>query len=192
MKTVTILADLFWTFFKIGAVTFGGGLAMLPILERELADKRHWTTGDELLDYYAIGQSTPGVIAVNVSTFIGYKQKGVIGSIVATAGIVTPSIIVITLIARFIGSFSDVIWVRKALAGINVAVAALLTNAVIRFARRTLRGIFAAVLLTASFIAIFVFKVNTLWIILASAVLGIIFAACSGHPVSAGSDEDDE
>lgn len=175
------LFDLYWTLFKIGAFTFGGGIAMLPILERELADKRHWTTEDELLDWYAIGQSTPGVIAVNVSTFIGYKRAGVIGGIVGTAGMVTPSLIIITLIALFIGNFSEIALVQKALTGINVAVASLLTYAVWNFMKKTLRGIMAVVLFIISFVAIFIFNVNTVFVILASAVFGIVIAGLRGN-----------
>src|SRR5574344_2051776 len=160
METFKSLLDLFWTFAKIGAVTFGGGIAMLPILERELADKRHWTTGEELLDYYAISQSTPGVIAVNVSTFIGYKRKGIAGGIVATAGVVTPSIIIITIIALCLSNFADIPVVQKALVGINVAVASLLTYAVVSFVKKTLKGVFAGIMLVAGFTAIYFFHIS--------------------------------
>ena len=174
------LLDLYWTFFKIGSITFGGGLAMLPILERELSEKKHWTTNDELLDYYAIGQSTPGVIAVNVSTFIGYKRAGVIGGIIGTAGIVTPSIIVITLIAQFISNFEDIVWVQKAMKGINVAVAALLTYAVSGFARKTVKNWWNALFYVAAFSAIFFFNVNSLIVIASAAVGGILIGLCTG------------
>lgn len=174
------LLDLYWTFFKIGSITFGGGLAMLPILERELSEKRHWTTNEELLDYYAIGQSTPGVIAVNVSTFIGYKRAGIIGGIIGTAGIVTPSIIVITFIARFISNFEDIVWVQKAMKGINVAVAALLTYAVFGFVRKTVRNWWSAIFYVAAFSAIFFFNVNSLLVIASAALGGIIIGLCTG------------
>lgn len=175
-----VLLDLYWTFFKIGSITFGGGLAMLPILDRELCDKRGWTTKDELLDYYAIGQSTPGVIAVNVSTFIGYKRRGIIGGIVATAGMVTPSIIIITLIAQFISNFESIVWVQKAMRGINVAVAALLTYAVFGFAKKTVKNWWSALIYIAAFALIFFFNVNSLLIIIGSAVLGVVIGLCTG------------
>ena len=127
------LWQLYFTFFKIGAVTFGGGLAMLPILERTLIDKLKWTTKEDLMDYYAIGQVTPGIIAVNVATFIGFNKQGILGGIVATAGVVSPSVIIITVIAFFLETFSEIIWVQKALKGINVAVAALLTSILWKF-----------------------------------------------------------
>ena len=116
-----LLFEIFLAFVKIGAVTFGGGLAMLPILERELSQKRGWVTQDELLDYYAIGQATPGIIAVNVATFCGYKLQGTLGGIVATLAIVTPSIFVITILAIFINSLDQIPLMQKALTGINIA-----------------------------------------------------------------------
>nr|WP_191013903.1 chromate transporter [Treponema zioleckii] len=179
-ERLKLLWDLFSVFFKIGICTFGGGIAMLPILQRELADKRGWTDENELLDYFAIGQSTPGIIAVNVATFIGFKKAGVVGGCVATFGMVFPSIIIITLIAMFLSNFADIVWVKKAMSGINVAVAAILTSAVYKFAKKSVKGIFGLILLLASFVLIFLFNVNTIWIILGSALLGVVIAACRG------------
>lgn len=175
-----IFIDLFSIFFKIGLVTFGGGIAMLPILEREIVEKRKWATEEELLDWFAIGQSTPGIIAVNVATFTGYKQAKALGGIVATAGMVCPSIIVITVIAMFISNFKDIAWVQKALLGINVSVAAILTYAVFKFAKKSVKNAFGFVLLLIAFTLIYLFSVSTIWIILGSALLGIIICACRG------------
>ena len=172
MGKLKILVDLYWTFCKIGSVTFGGGMAMLPILERELSDKRHWCTKDELLDYYAVGQSTPGIIAVNVSTFIGYKRAGFIGGIVATLGIILPSLVIITLFAAFIGSINKILWVKKALAGINIAVAANLTYGTVNFARRSVKNFLGAVLFLAAFFLIFFFNTSTILIIFTAASIG--------------------
>lgn len=113
------LWELFIVFAKIGGFTFGGGYAMLPILQREVVENRNWATSEELMDYYAIGQCTPGIIAVNTSTFIGYKRKGIIGGIVATIGCVFPSLVIIMIIAAFINSFTHIVWVQHALAGIR-------------------------------------------------------------------------
>lgn len=96
------LFDLFWTFAKMGAITFGGGYAMLPIIQKEIVEKKKWATETEVIDYYAVGQCTPGVIAVNTATFIGYKLKGIIGGIVATLGVVFPSLVIIMIIAAFL------------------------------------------------------------------------------------------
>jgi len=170
----TSLLELFLTFAKIGAVTFGGGYAMLPILERELSDKKKWTTSDDLLDYYAISQVTPGVIAVNVSTFIGNKLRGAIGGIVATLGVVTPSILIITLIALCISNFSDIVWVQKALRGINISVAALLTYSVFNFAKKAVKGALPLFFLLLAFIAVYFFNVGSVIVIVIGAILGIV------------------
>ncbi|MBR4150885.1 MAG: chromate transporter, partial [Firmicutes bacterium] len=114
---MNILLDLFLTFVRIGAMTFGGGITMLPILEREVVDNKGWATMEELMDYYAIGQCTPGIIAVNTATFIGQKQKGVIGGIVATLGLVFPSFVIITLIAAVLTNFAEIAAVKNAFAG---------------------------------------------------------------------------
>jgi len=167
--------ELFLVFFRIGAVTFGGGLAMLPILERELASRRKWTTSEQLVDYYAIGQSTPGIIAVNVATFIGYSRKGVRGSIVTTTAIVTPSVIIITLLAMFLNNFADIVWVQKALRGINVVVAVLLITAVVRLGRRTILDWFSLAVALAAFISMSVFNVSGVIVVLVSALLGLTF-----------------
>jgi chromate transporter len=175
-----IFWELFSVFFKVGLCTFGGGIAMLPILERELSEKRGWVTGDELLDYFAIGQSTPGIIAVNVATFVGYKRAGFAGGCLATFGMVFPSIIIITLIAKFISNFSELWWVKKALTGINVAVAAILTNAVYTFSKKSVKNLLGALLLIVSFVLIFIFKVGTVYVIFGSAILGVILSAFRG------------
>ena len=166
--------ELFFVFCKIGVVTFGGGLAMLPILERELAEKRGWTTREQLLDYYAIGQSTPGIIAVNVATFIGYNRKGIFGGILTTIGVVTPSVIIITLIASLISNFQEIVWVQKALRGINAAVAALLVSAVLKLGKGGVKGWFGIVIAIAAFAAIAFFNVSSIFIILGSAALGLV------------------
>lgn len=174
------LWELFSIFFKIGLCTFGGGIAMLPILEKELSEKRDWTTSDELLDYFAIGQATPGIIAVNVATFVGYKKAGVIGGCVSTFGMVLPSLIIITVIAKCIANFSEIAWVQRALRGINVSVAAILTVAVYKFSKKSVKSLFGFALLLIAFVLIFICKVNTVWVIFGSALLGVVLAAVRG------------
>ena len=168
-------ASLFASFFKIGLVTFGGGLAMLPILKRDLVDSKGWLTENEILDYFAIGQSTPGIIAVNVATFVGYKRAGVIGSIFSTSGIVFPSLIIISLIAAFVSNFNELVWVQKALKGINVAVSVLLVKAVFSFGKKTVFDICTFLIAALSFVLMFVFKVQGVWIVIGSAFLGWFF-----------------
>lgn len=132
------LWDMFWTFARMGAVTFGGGYAMLPIIQREIVEKRQWATEEEVMDYYAIGQCTPGIIAVNTSTFIGYKRAGVIGGILATLGFVAPSLVIITIIAACLQNFAEIVWVQHALNGIRACVCALVFDAVIKLGKKSI------------------------------------------------------
>ena len=127
-----LIFELFVAFAKVGGLTFGGGYAMIPILERELVEKRGWTTSEDLMDYYAVGQCTPGVIAVNTATFIGHKKAGIIGGIVATLGVVFPSLVIITIIAGILTNFADLPAVKSAFAGIRVCVCVLIFNAVVK------------------------------------------------------------
>jgi len=179
MKKIPILIDLYVSLAKIGSVTFGGGMAMMPILQRELIEKKKWMTEDELLDYYAIGQSTPGIIAVNVATFVGFKQAGIAGGIAATLGMVTPSVVIISLIARFISSVDHLPLAQKALRGINVSVAALLTSVVFQFSKKTVKSILGFLCLAVSFAAIWFFKVPSYWMIIAGAATGVIVSVLS-------------
>ncbi len=179
-EKLKMLWELFSVMFKVGLCTFGGGIAMLPILELELVEKRNWTTSEELLDWFAIGQSTPGIIAVNVATFTGYKKFGVVGACVSTFGMVLPSLIIITIIALFINNFAEIPWVQRALRGINVAVAAILTSAVYKFSKKSVKNIFGFILLVISFLLIFVLNVGTIWIILGSCAIGVIIAGFRG------------
>ena len=150
------LAQLFWTFFKVGAFTFGGGYAMLPILQRELVEKKKWATDEDLADYYAIGQTTPGIIAVNTATFVGYRRAGALGAVAATLGLVLPGVTIIILLARLIAGFSDLPQVRHAMAGIKVAVSVLILEALLKLKKSALtdwpgRTIFLAVFAAALF-----------------------------------------
>ncbi len=129
---------MFAVFAKIGGFTFGGGYAMLPILQREVVDKRQWATQEELMDYFAIGQCTPGIIAVNTATFVGYKRKGIPGGIFATLGVVAPSVVIITVIAAFIRNFQHIEAVQWAFEGIRAAVVALILSAVIKLGKKSL------------------------------------------------------
>ncbi len=131
-----LLLEMFLTFAKVGVMTFGGGYAMLPILQREVVENKGWATEEELMDYFAIGQCTPGVIAVNTATFIGQKNKGIVGSIAATLGVVFPSLVIISLLAGVIEAFSHLVWVQNAFGGIRVCVCVLITNAVVKLYKK--------------------------------------------------------
>lgn len=146
------LLDLYWTFVKIGCVTFGGGYAMLPILERELVTKRSWTTMDDLRDYFSIGQCTPGIIALNVSTFIGEKRHGVIGALAATIGFLTGPIVIILIIAAFLQNFAQLEIIQHAFAGIRVCVCVLIVQAVLRLWKSSVVDAFALILYLIVFV----------------------------------------
>lgn len=166
--------ELYFAFVKIGAFTFGGGLAMMPIMQRELIEKRGWVSEEELVDYFAIGQSTPGIIAVNVATFIGYKKLGWLGGVIGTLGVVTPSWVIIMLLAGAISSVDKYPLAQRALRGINVAVAALLTSVIVKFTKKTIKNFWNALFMLAAFILIYFFKVQSVFIILASLVTGCL------------------
>jgi len=168
------LLNLYFSFAKIGTFTIGGGLAMMPMMQAELIEKRKWITDEELIDYYAVGQSTPGIMAVNVATFVGYKQMGIIGGIFATLGMVTPSLVIIMILAGLINSINDYPVVKKALKGINVAVAALLTSTIINFMKKTIKKFTNAIFMMISFLLVFVFKLPSFWIILFALLIGVV------------------
>ena len=170
----TSLWSLFITFAKVGVMTFGGGYAMLPILEREVVTNHGWSTSEQMLDYYAIGQCTPGVIAVNVSTFVGYKTRGIMGAIVATLGIVFPSLVIITALASVLKMFQDNVYVSKAFAGIRIAVCALMASAVIKLAKKAVSGVSTAIIAVASLLLEIFLGVSPIIIVASVVVFGII------------------
>lgn len=168
------LMNLFWTFCRIGGLTFGGGYAMLPMLQKEVVETHKWATEQELLDYYAVGQATPGIIAVNTATFIGYKEKGILGAIFATSGVVFPALIIIMSIAGFIDSFSDSNIVQHAFSGIRVAVGVLILNALVKMVKGSVKDILGIILFVATFIISIFFNISVVYIVVASALIGII------------------
>lgn len=166
---------LFGVFFRIGLFLFGGGYSMLPLLQREIVDKNGWATQEEVLDYFAIGQCMPGIIAVNTSMFIGYKHKGTFGAIIAMTGAVFPSLIVITVIAALFENFADFKTVQHALSGIRVAAGALITTAVIRLIKSDVRSIAEIVLCVAAFVVVAVFKSSPVFVVIGASLFGIIY-----------------
>lgn len=170
-----LLLDLFCAFFRIGLFTFGGGYAMLPLLQREIVEKKHWATEEELLDYFAVGQCTPGIIAVNTATFVGFKEKKLSGAIFATLGIVSPSLVIITVIAALLSNFSHIAAVQNAFAGIRVAVCVLILNSIVKLWKKSVvdkltLGVFIAVFLGSVLLS----HVSPVVFIVAAAVLGIV------------------
>lgn len=174
---MNIYLDLFATFFRIGLFTFGGGYAMLPMLESEVVNKKHWATYDELMDYFAVGQCTPGVIAVNTATFIGFNQKKVPGALVATAGVVAPSLIIIMLIASVLTNFAEIPAVQHALSGIRIAVCVLIFKAVLKMMKSGIRDIYGICIFAAALVCTYLNWLPTVAIVIIAAVLGILLRA---------------
>ena len=170
-----LLLDLFCAFFRIGLFTFGGGYAMLPLLQREIVEKKKWATEEEMLDYFAVGQCTPGVIAVNTATFVGFKEKKLSGAIFATLGIVSPSLVIITVIAALLSNFAHIAAVQNAFAGIRVAVCVLILNSIVKLWKKSVVdkftfGVFLVVVLGSVLLS----HVSPVVFIVAAAVLGIV------------------
>lgn len=170
-----LLLDLFCAFFRIGLFTFGGGYAMLPLLQREIVEKKKWATEEEMLDYFAVGQCTPGVIAVNTATFVGFKEKKLSGAIFATLGIVSPSLVIITVIAALLSNFAHIAAVQNAFAGIRVVVCVLILNSIVKLWKKSVvdkltLGVFIAVFLGSVLLS----HVSPVMFIVGAAVLGIV------------------
>ena len=168
------LVDLFVTFAKVGVMTFGGGYAMLPILQREVVDSKGWATEEELMDYFAIGQCTPGIIAVNTATFIGQKQRGTLGGILSTLGVVFPSLVIISLLAGVITVFSHLAWVQHAFGGIRVCVCILILNAVIKLLKKAVLDVPTAVIFLAVTLGSYFTLLSPVIFVLLAAVAGIV------------------
>lgn len=174
------LLQLYLTFARIGLVNFGGGYAMLPLLERELVNDRGWCTTDELMDYFAIGQCTPGLIALNVSTFIGNKRKGIMGGIICTLGFITCPILIILTIAMFLTNFADLPVVKNAFAGIRVCVCVLILQAILRLWKKAVVDVTSLILYLvifalAAFSSVLPVSVPTFALVIAAGVFGVFF-----------------
>ncbi len=170
MKT---LLELFLIFAKIGGFTFGGGYAMLPMLEKEVVEAKGWATNDELLDYFAIGQCTPGIIAVNTATFVGTKIKGTLGGIFATLGVVAPSIVIISIIAAFVSNFQDYEIVQHAFSGVRAAVIALILSSVLKIGKKSVVDIITGIIFLLVALLSFFTDMSPVIFIVVAALLGI-------------------
>ncbi len=171
------LVDLFLTFARIGGFTFGGGYAMLPMLRSEVVEKKKWATEEEIMDYYAIGQCTPGIIAVNTATFIGYKTKGILGGIFATLGVVAPSVVIISIIAGLINNFSDCWIVQDAFMAIRACVFVLVLSTVITMSKKALVNKFSIVIFALVFTASYILNISTVYIVVGAAICGAIYGS---------------
>ena len=171
---MSILFELFLTFAKVCAMTFGGGPAMLPMFQREVVDNKGWATEDELMDYYAIGQCTPGIIAVNTATFIGRKKAGIPGAVAATAGMIFPSLIIITILAKLIQYYSYITWVQHAFAGIRVCVCVLIFNAVIKLGKKAIVDLPTTIIFAVVLLASVILGISPIAFVVLAALAGIV------------------
>jgi len=169
------LWNLFVTFMRIGGFTFGGGYAMLPMIQKEVVERHKWATDDDIMDYYAVAQCTPGVIAVNTATFVGHKQKGILGAIFATLGVITPSVIIISIIALCLRNFRDIEYVRYAFGGINVCVCVLIANAVWGLWKKNVKGARAITIFAIALAVMILFDPSPVFVVIGAALTGIGF-----------------
>lgn len=179
------LIELFITFTKIGALTFGGGYAMLPVIQKEIVENRKWVTDEEVLEFYAIGQCTPGIIAANTSTFVGHRIAGIAGGIIATLGFVFPSFFIICIIAGLIDNFADLMIVKNAFAGIRVCACVLIFNAIIKMWKNSVNDLFTFLIFSAVFLLSVFFSLSPVILVLTAGFLGLaggILLSRAGSP----------
>ena len=180
-QTHMIYLQLFLAFCRIGGLTFGGGYSMMPMLQKEVVERFKWATQEEIMDYYALGQCTPGIIAVNTATFVGYKVKGVLGGICASLGVIAPSIIIITVIAMFIEGFIDIPWVSQAFTAIRIAVCALITSSVVALYKKGVIDIPTFIIFAiVAILSIFFTQISPIYIVVGAAVAGVLIKKVAG------------
>ena len=176
MKRIPKMLSLFFTFLKIGLFTFGGGYAMIPLIQRETVDNKKWVNDEDMLEIIAIAESTPGPIAINAATFIGYRVGGFFGALAATVGVVLPSFVIITAISFVLAAFQNVVWIRYAFNGIRAGVLALIVKALWSMYKQSPNGIFAYLIMFGAFVVTAFLPVNVIFVILFCAAAGIVQA----------------
>ena len=172
--------ELLWAFIVVGATTFGGGYAAVPVLEREMIKKRGWLTMDEVMDYYTIAQITPGIILINIATFVGCKRKGILGGIIATIGLVLPGVCLMLLISLFIQRFAEYPVVQRAFSGIRLAVCALILDTTIKLFKGFWKDYKALIISIAAFVLSAVFSVSPVYIIPVAGLAGFLLFSPKG------------
>ncbi|HPB42621.1 MAG: chromate transporter [Sphaerochaeta sp.] len=170
----TSLWDLYFTFFKIGGLTFGGGYAMLPLLQEEVVNKRRWASEEELLDMYAIGQVTPGIIAVNTATMVGYRKRGILGGIIATLGEISPSILIITTLATILLRYKDAVYLQQAFVGIRIAVCATVTVSIIKLMKKSLVDLPTVLFYLLVVASTLMFSLSPIIVVIVAILFGIV------------------
>lgn len=176
-----IYLQLFLSFCRIGGLTFGGGYSMMPMLQKEVVERFKWATQEEIMDYYALGQCTPGIIAVNTATFVGYKVKGILGGIAASLGVVFPSVVIITIIAMFIQGFIDIPAVNQAFTAIRIAVCALITSSVVALYKKGVIDIPTFIIFAIVAVLTIFTKISPIYIVLGAAAAGVVLKKVRGN-----------
>ena len=188
---MNIVFDLFLTFAKIGLFTFGGGYAMISLIEDSCVEKKQWISHDEMMDVTVIAESTPGPIAINCATFVGYKQKGLIGAIAATVGMVLPSFFIILLISILLDNFLEIVWIAHAFMGIKIAVGILILDAAIKMIKKMQKkpvplAIMGSAFLTMLLIDLFALRVSSITLMLVTAVISLVIFLMKRNTGKAG------
>ena len=169
--------QLFWVFFKLGLFTIGGGMAMIPLIQGIVVDQKKWMSQEEAVDCIAVSQGLPGVIAINMATYIGQRKKGLLGSICATVGVILPSYIVIILVVKLLHGIGDNHYVNGALVGIKAAATGLIAYSAYKVGKQVLKGVFPWVVAVIAFGLIAALDVNAVWTILAGIVVGLVYTS---------------
>ena len=187
------IITIFFTFIKIGLFTFGGGYAMIPIIENICVEKKKWITHDEMMDVTVIAESTPGPIAINCATYVGYKQKGIWGAISATLGVVLPSFVIIYLISLFLDNLLEIAWIANAFKGIRIAVGILILDAGIRMFVKMKKKVVPCIILSCSLIAmmlinIFAWNFSSMFLMLIAALISLLIFLIKGSPSRKGGE----
>lgn len=176
-----MIGKIFLTFLKIGAFTFGGGYAMVPLIQREVVEKNHWLSDEDILEIVAIAESTPGPIAINSATFVGFRTAGFLGALCATLGVVLPSFFVISLVSLVLEQFENLLVLQYAFNGIRAGVLALILKALISMYKKSPKGAVSYVVMGLAFVSVAVFKINILAVIVACAVIGLITSSLAAR-----------
>lgn len=176
-----LYVQLFWTFFKLGLFTIGGGMAMIPLIQNIVVDQKHWMTEEEAVDCIAVSQGLPGVIAINMATYIGHYKKGLLGSIIATVGVILPSYIIIIAIIGLLHGIGDSVYVNGALKGIKAAATALIAYSAYKVGKKVLTGPFQWILAIAAFVVIVALNVNAVWAIVAGIACGLVYTKINNN-----------
>ncbi len=173
-KKPAMCLRLFMTFLKIGAFTFGGGYAMIPLIREEVVDKNHWLSNEDIVDIIAVAESTPGPLAINCATFVGFQSAGKAGAACATLGVMIPSFVIIFLISHFLRQFEEIKWIKYAFWGIRIGVVTLILSALCSMAKECKKSLLSYFLVALAFVLVTFTEINVIFVLILCAVIGIV------------------